>query len=93
MLGKKGTFVFCAVVYLLAFLVLFLYYNSLNKTLSFWIVQLFFVPVLIYFVVWFLQVNKNEDNADFRHTMRMNKLASTLTNLAFITLLILNQLD
>jgi len=51
------------------------------------------VPVLIYFVVWFLQVNKNEDNADFRHTMRMNKLASTLTNLAFITLLILNQLD
>jgi len=93
MLGKKGTFIFCAVVNLLAFLVLFLYYNSLNKTLSFWIVQLFFVPVLIYFVVWFLQVNKNEDNADFRHTMRMNKLASTLTNLAFITLLILNQLD
>ena len=93
MLGKKGTFLFCAVVYLLAFLVLFLYYSSLNKTLSFWIVQLFFVPVLVYFVVWFLQVNKNEDNADFRHTMRMNKLASTLTNLAFITLLILNQLD
>ena len=92
-LGKKGTFIFCAVVYLLAFGLLFFYYSSLNKVLSFWIVQLFFVPVLIYFVVWFLQVNKNEDNADFRHTMRMNKIASALTNLAFITLLILNQLD
>ena len=93
MLGKRGTFIFCAIVYLLAFSTLFVYYNSIHKTSLFWIVQLFFLPVLIYFVVWFLQVNKNENNADFRHTMRMNKLASTLTNLAFITLLILNQID
>jgi len=93
MLGKKGTFIFCATVYMLAFAVLFSYYNSVGRIFSFWIVQAFFLPVLVYFVVWFLQVNKDVDNADFKHTMRMNKLASAFTNLAFITLLILNQLD
>src|SRR5205814_1479687 len=53
------------------------------------------VPLIgvIYSTVWFLQVKKNSSYADFKHTMRMNKIASACTNLAFITLLILNQLD
>lgn len=91
-LGKKGTFIFCSVVYAVAFGLLFFYFNSIDQIIRFIILILFFLPVLIYFTVWFLQVNNNIDNADFKHTMRMNKIASGCTNLAFITLLILNQL-
>lgn len=91
LLGKKGTFIFCSVVYAIVFALLFYYYNSIHKTFLFVILLLFFVPVLIYFFIWFLQVNKNIANADFKHTMRMNKLASTCTNFAFITLLILQK--
>lgn len=91
--GKKGTFVFCAVIYTIAFALLFIYYNSIGELYFFGTLTLFFLPVLIYFMVWFLQVNKDTNYADFKHTMRMNKLASASTNLAFITLLILNQLD
>jgi len=93
MLGKKGTFVFCAVIYAIAFGLLFYYFNSVDELYRFGILLLFFLPILVYFTVWFLQVNKNISNADFKHTMFMNKIASTCTNLAFITLLILNQLD
>jgi 1,4-dihydroxy-2-naphthoate octaprenyltransferase len=93
MLGKRGTFIFCAIVYLLAFTVLFFYFDYVHKLFFFWIIQFFFLPVLLYFVVWFLRVSKDTHYADFTHTMRMNKLASAMTNLAFITLLILNQLD
>lgn len=93
LLGKKGTFIFCAVVYAVAFSLLFAYFYSLNKLFLFGILLLFFLPVLVYFAVWFLRVNKNTGYADFKHTMRMNKIASACTNLAFITLLILNQLD
>jgi 1,4-dihydroxy-2-naphthoate polyprenyltransferase len=93
LLGKKGTFIFCAVIYAIAFALLFIYFSSVGKLFLFGILLLFFLPVLIYFTVWFLQVNKDTGNADFKHTMRMNKIASTCTNLAFITLLILKHLD
>jgi 1,4-dihydroxy-2-naphthoate octaprenyltransferase len=93
MLGKKGTFIFCAVIYAIAFSLLYIYFSSANQLYRFGILLLFFIPVLIYFTVWFLQVNKNATRADFKHTMSMNKIASVCTNLAFITLLILNQLD
>ena len=89
MLGKKGTFIFCSVIYAVAFGLMFYYYNSIQQAMLFGIIALFFLPVLIYFMVWFLKINKDISKADFKHTMRMNKLASTCTNLAFITLLIL----
>lgn len=92
LLGRKSTFIFCAVIYAIAFALLFAYYVSVNKLFLFGMLLLFFLPVLIYFTVWFLQVNKNTVCADFKHTMRMNKIASTCTNLAFITILIINQL-
>ena len=93
MLGKKGTFIFCGIVYAIAFGLLCYYFSSVSELYRFGILSIFFIPVLVYFTVWFLQVNKDDSNADFKHTMRMNKLASLCTNAAFITLLIINQLD
>ena len=87
---KRGTFIFCSVLYLLAFACLFLYYQSVLSLHNFWIVQLFFIPVVVYFMNWMLAVWRNPEKADFKNTMRMVWLASTCTNLAFITLLILN---
>lgn len=92
MLGKNGTFIFCAFVYVIALILLWFHFAAINKLSQFHILLLFFLPVLIYFTVWFLQVNKNAAYADFKHTMRMNKIASACTNAAFITILILNQL-
>lgn len=91
MLGKRGTFIFCAIMYAIAFLLLFFYYQSENNLYPFLVLQIFFLPVIVYFLKWLLQVWRDEGFADFKHTMRMNMLASTCTNLAFITLTIINQ--
>lgn len=92
LLGKTGTFIFCAAMYTIAFSVLFFYYKGMGKLTSFFILQIFFIPVIVYFVQWMLQVFKNENAADFKNTMRMNILAGTCTNMAFITLIILQQI-
>lgn len=92
LLGKKGTFIFCGVLYILAFMLLFGYYSQAGSLWAFKLFALFFLPALIYFTVWFLQVNKDAGCADFKHTMRMNTIASACTNAAFITILIINQL-
>ena len=89
-LGYRGTFILTAVVYTLAFVMLAVQY-SLNLELSrFFVLQIFMIPVLVYFFIWFRKVWINEKEANFKNTMRMNILASACTNLGFITLLIIH---
>lgn len=90
MLGKKGTFIFCAGMYGIAFVLLFFSYS--NHLQYFMVIQLFFLPVIFYFIYWLNRVWKYEEQANFKHTMRMNWLASTCSNLAFITILIIHQI-
>lgn len=92
MLGKRGTFIFCAFMYGISFGFLFFYFMEQNNLYSFLVLQLFFLPVIIFFFRWLLQVWRDEIFADFKHTMRMNMLASTCTNLAFITIITLKHL-
>ena len=48
------------------------------------------LPVLVYFTGWAVQVWRNPSLADFRHTMRMNIVASCFTSLGFILVFLMN---
>ena len=93
MLGYKGTFVFCAIVYSLAFILMaqfFIHHHEQDKLLM---VSIFFVPIIVYFIVWFLRVRRNAQAANFKNTMIMNWLAATCTNISFVSLLIWKWLE
>ena len=92
-LGYKKTFLFCAAIYGLA--MIFLTYTFFSSLMfkEFFILLIFFLPVFVYFFWWAAKVWKTEAAADFVNTMRMNVLASTCTNAAFITVLIMNQFE
>lgn len=92
-LGYNGTFIFCAIVYLGAFLFMaqfFIIQGQQNKLLM---VSIFFIPIIVYFMKWFAQVRKDKQAANFRNTMYMNWLAATCTNTAFLILLIWKWLE
>lgn len=90
-LGYKGTFIFTAVIYLLAASLLgFQLISSLQQN-NFFIIQLFFLPVLVYFFWWFGKTMNNQAAANFVNTMRMTILASVCTNAAFITLFLIEK--
>jgi len=91
-LGKRGTFVFCAILYSVAFGLLFLYFQERQQLTRFAVLGVFFTPVVVIFLRWAIQVWKDEATADFKHTMQMNRIAGTCTNLAFVTLLIINSI-
>lgn len=91
-LGITGTFVFAAAMFILSNLFFYFYFNSINKMSQFFLIQLFFLPVIIYFVGWFLKVLKDKKQASFKNTMRMNFLASTFMNLCFLVILFLNKI-
>ncbi len=89
LLGYKGTFIFTGIVYAFAFIALARYFYLQSEFIDFIILQIFMLPVIIYFFIWFKKVLKNNSEANFKNTMRMNLLASACSNLGFITLLIL----
>ena len=89
LLGYRGTFIFTGIVYAFAFITLAWYFYLESKLVNFIILQIFMLPVIIYFFNWLKKVIKNNREADFKNTMRMNLVASACSNLGFIALLIL----
>lgn len=89
-LGVKGTFIFCAFMYSIALYFLYLFYAGHEHYKPLLVLIIFFIPVIIYFVRWFLLVLQDKELADFKHTMQINWLAGTCTSLAFITIILLN---
>jgi len=87
-LGYKGTFVFCAIIYFFAWLTMAQFFINSQQMVKFWVVSIFFVPVIVYFIWWFGKVIKDTKAASFKNTMVMNWIASACTNTAFIILLI-----
>ncbi len=92
LLGYKGTFIFTAIIYLFAVSTLAYQLISTLQQNSFFIIQIFFIPVLVYFFWWFRQVTLKHTAANFVNTMRMTMLASVCTNAAFITLFLIEKL-
>lgn len=92
-LGYKGTFIFTGIVYALAFVTLGFYFYLKSAFFKFVILQIFMLPVIVYFFYWFAKVRKNNSEANFKNTMKMNMLASVFTNAGFITLLIIRSFE
>ena len=86
-LGYTGTFVFSAILYVFAFAFMAQFFIQQRQVMQLVVVGIFFLPVLVYFIRWFKKVLKDKSAADFSHTMRMNWIAASCTNLAFLIVL------
>ena len=91
-LGIKGTFYFTAIMFACCNFFYYLHFKNSGKLFHFYLLQLFFVPVVSYFVYWFTKVLKSNAEANFKNTMNMNKISSISMNILFVLLIILNHL-
>lgn len=89
-LGYRGTFFFTGIVYALAFVCLAITFFFNLEWNQFFLLQIFMLPVFVYYFVWFRKVWKDVSMANYAHTMRMNLLASLCSNLGFVSILIYN---
>ena len=88
-LGYNGTFVFSAILFSIAIISLFYYFNLKHQQIALVFFLLIMLPVITKLSIWFNKVRKDTANANFENTMTMNLLTSTCMNLYFL-LLILN---
>lgn len=90
-LGYKGTFIYCGLLYGVAFSLLAWYFFTGLQATSFYVLSIVMLPVLVYFFWWASKVWKNAEEANFSHTMRMNLVAAVCSNAAFIIILLMKQ--
>lgn len=89
-LGYIGTFVFTGGMFAITNVLYFLSFDSADALYQFYIIQVFFLPIVMYYFYWFIKVIKNSNEANFKHTMWMNVIASTCMNVCFFTLYLIN---
>ncbi|MFT6165971.1 MAG: 1,4-dihydroxy-2-naphthoate octaprenyltransferase [Vicingaceae bacterium] len=84
MLGIKGTFIFSSVAFLLGSVLLGYSFLQQDNVNDFYIFLILGGPILLYFSYWFALIIKNESEANFEHTMKMNIISSICLSAAFI---------
>jgi len=85
-LGIKGTFIWTGIIFFIVsigFIFYFYYYYSYFIAFLF---PIFLTPTLIYFLTWFRKVLKNDLEADYKSTMKLN-LFSAMSFVGFFILL------
>lgn len=91
-LGIRGTFIFCGVLYGLTFFFLAYFFLISLEIKEFLILSTCMLPILVYFINWAVRVWRNPSLADFKHTMRMNIIASSCTSVGFIMVFLMHHL-
>jgi 1,4-dihydroxy-2-naphthoate octaprenyltransferase len=92
LLGIRGSFIFTALLYAAAMLLMTWYFFSTLQIKEFYVLATCMLPIFVYFFIWVMSVWKDPGQANFSKTMRMNLLASLCTNTGFIAVLIMNRL-
>jgi 4-hydroxybenzoate polyprenyltransferase len=77
-LGVRGSFVFAAILFVVATLLLYQYWNSLGKMVNFWLFLPFAFPVLAVFINWSGKVWKDERQANYKNMSQMTLVSGLM---------------
>jgi len=89
-LGYTGTFLFSAILFSLATIFLFYYFNLKHQQIALVLFLIIMLPVIAKLSTWFRKVRKDTSQANFENTMTMNLLTSSCMNLYFLVLVLNN---
>ncbi|MBC7390933.1 MAG: UbiA prenyltransferase family protein [Opitutaceae bacterium] len=88
LLGYVGTFILCAISFTVAMACMFIHFSLKNSLNSFFVIQVLLLPVIVFFLYWFVLVYKDITKANFENTMKMNLISSVCLNVCFLYLII-----
>lgn len=88
-LGIKGSFAFAALLFLLASVLIYWYWQLEHQIRNFWLFLLFILPVLIIFLKWLLEVLNDARNANFKNMSKMTLSSGTAMLIYFLIVLLI----
>lgn len=84
LLGVRGTFYFAMFFFTIAAAGFALYFNAFFSAVHTFYFLIALLPVVAYFMFWFLRVLEDEINADYSGSMRLTFISSIFLNAYFI---------
>lgn len=87
-LGYTGTFVFSGILFLTATILFYYYFNYISSLQYFRLFLMVMLPVVAWFLFWFVKVLKSRQHANYSNTMLMNVVTATCMNLFFLFLIV-----
>ncbi len=76
-LGYKGSFIFSGLLFVLGTILMFIYWQGNQEIKNFWVFVASGLPVISFFIYWFIKVCKDEKTANFKNMMRMTLISSS----------------
>ena len=86
MLGKKGSFIFSGVEFLLATALLYFYFSRQDQLNYFFLFLVCTLPVVLFFCYWMMKVWHDHEQANFSNSLLMNIIAMVCTSGYFASL-------
>jgi 1,4-dihydroxy-2-naphthoate octaprenyltransferase len=86
LLGIRGTFYFAMVFFTLTSAGFAIYFNAYFSALHTIVFLASLLPVVTFFMIWFLRVLEDETKADFSGSMRLTFISSLCLNIFFLWL-------
>ncbi|HEY9364558.1 MAG TPA: UbiA family prenyltransferase [Chitinophagaceae bacterium] len=93
LLGIKGTFIYCGIVFALATLVLFCTFFKQHNIQQFYLFVICMLPMILFFSWWMKKVWEDEKNANFKNSLAINVLAAICTSACFMILIFKNHFE
>lgn len=90
LLGIRGTFIFSAGLFVLGGVCMALHFAGRQALSQFYILNLFMLPVVVYFLWWAFNTFREPAQANFDNTMRLNTIAAACLSAGFVTLFVLH---
>ena len=91
-LGIRGTFIFAGILFVLTLAGFFCYFTIYNRFFYGVLYVITQIPVILYFIYWFLLCRKETAKADYKHAMLLNFLSSTTMICFCLTIFVLKRL-
>jgi 1,4-dihydroxy-2-naphthoate octaprenyltransferase len=89
-LGYTGTFLFSAILFSLATMFLYYYFELKHQQIALVLFLFIMLPVMGKLFTWFNKVRKDKKQANYENTMAMNILTSACMNVYFLVLILNN---
>lgn len=87
-LGKKGTFIFCSIVFTISTIAMFMLFREDGQPWLFYLFIACMGPMVWFFIQWMMKVWKNGQHASFKNSLKMNVLAAVCTTVCFLIMII-----
>lgn len=91
-LGINGTFIFTLVFFSASAIVALHYFSTYYSLSHFLVFAVCIIPVITYFLNWFMKTLRNKAYADYKHAMMMNRISSLCMTICFIILFLVNHI-